>query len=173
MEGDVNTARHGRMAFGVSAGFLVLLLAACSTDDINKNRVETFEVRRTRVGDGPATTTRSHTVDYEKIERVPEQDIAGFWVLSDNFDRQCLIDLKISGGGESTRTAESTRECDNGMRNLAVWRFVDEVEPRIEIFDAGGKLIGSFTQNTERDYSGTFSLTTEQVVNARIVKFSE
>ncbi len=173
MEEENSHRRRRVVCSGIATCFITLMLVACSTDESNKTRVETWEVRRTRVGDGPAETTRTHEVDYEKIQRVPEQDIAGFWVLSDDFDRTCLIDLKIFGGDEGTRSAESTTECANGMRNLAVWRFVDEVEPRIEIFDAGGKLIGSFTQNTERDYSGTFSLTTEQVVNARIVKFSE
>lgn len=155
---------------------LVLVSCVCAlglsgcvvTEEPTTRRVETWGSETRWDENGNAVTTETHSVGQKKIERIPEQDLVGFWILADNADRECLVELRISqSSGASVRSAVPTRECVNGMRNVAGWALADG---QIVLFDKNTRQIGKFEAATTYRYQGEFTITTGVTYPATFVR---
>lgn len=142
-----------------ATGVAAMVLAGCIvTEEPTTRRVETWGSETSWDEKGNAVTTETHSVGEKKIERVPEQDLAGFWILADNSDRECLVELRIGmQNGAAVRSAVPTQECVNGMRNVAGWALADG---KIVLFDEKTRQIGMFEAATKYRYQGEFTITT-------------
>lgn len=157
------------------AGCAVLALAACSTTDTTPEgtkRVETWSSNTVWV-DGEAQTTRSHTVDYEKLpEKGPEWEFQGIWRVEDYTDtrigdRDCLVELFPAKVGTYNYRSRLTNECSGDMRNIAAWRPVgNPVGDVIILVDSSGTNIGEFDRVSRSLFRGVFTLTSGEVVKA-------
>lgn len=91
-------------------------------------------------------------------EVVAAQDLVGTWILADNAERECQVELSSDmPTGATMRSAVATRECDNSMGNVAGWDLADG---RIILFDQTARQIGLFEAATTYRYQGEFTLTT-------------
>ncbi|MBZ0216308.1 MAG: hypothetical protein K8F25_07145 [Fimbriimonadaceae bacterium] len=65
--------RFLRTACGFAAVLAMTIVSGCSTPESDTVLVETWGVQTTKVGDGPAQTTRTHTVGERAVPVVPEK----------------------------------------------------------------------------------------------------
>jgi len=151
---------------------VLVTLTACQTTDPfgpepTTRTVETTTTTTVFTQDGPQTTT-THSVSEEEIERVPEQDIAGFWTIRIGSD-SCLIELKINAIGTTfDRQAEATEICDIAATGIERWRLVNG---KIVLRDDEGQILGAFEPpDSGTVYSGYYRLDGDTRTNATIQK---
>lgn len=155
----------------IFAVFSAVTVGSCSTRDSDPStvRIETWGTQTTKVGDGPARTTRTHTVENRAVPIVPEKALLGNWQLKDEGDRSCLVELYLEPRGTTQRRwAQGLVACSNGMKNIDSWLLIDG---NIVLFDPSGNQIGTFSSVTERAYSGVFTLTTKLTNRATLKRF--
>lgn len=141
-----------RLGTFLMAGVLTSLLAGCvATDAPATRRVEASGTETRQDANGTLVAGQAQSIN-------AEQDLVGFWILADNADRDCLVELKFDQPGDaSQRLAVPTPKCVSGMRNVAGWALVDG---KIALFDKENSQIGLFEAATRYRYQGDFTIST-------------
>lgn len=160
-----------RFRFGLIAatGVAAVVLAGCFvTDATTARRAETWGGGTSRDEMGKGVTAEAQSGGAQNIGHIPEQDLAGFWILADNSDRECLVELRIGmQNGAAVRSAVPTPECVKGMRNVAGWALADS---KIVLFDEKTRQIGMFEAATTYRYQGEFTIATGASYPATFVR---
>lgn len=141
-----------RLGTLLMASILTSVLVGCVATDASALRPVDM------LGEQSAQDANGHVVARQAQSDADAQDLVGFWILADNADRDCLVELKIDRSSDKMqRLAVPTSNCVNGMRNVARWALVDG---KIVLFDKKRGQIGLFEAATRYRYQGDFTITT-------------
>jgi hypothetical protein len=141
------------------AGVAAMLLAGCAvTADPSARGVDAWSNGTSWDEDGKAVTTKAQA----------EQDLVGLWILADNADRDCKIELRVDGASNaSMHKAMPTNDCMSVMQHVAGWNLA---EGKIVLFDKNSRQIGSFEAAKRYRYQGEFTISTGASLPATFVR---
>lgn len=93
--------------------------------------------------------------------------MAGRWILNDEFERSCVVQLDDAPIEAGKHKAYATKDCTQAMRHLRGWDVSADASS-IRLYGANGRVLGQLMRGEEQRYKGSMALTTEQVVIATL-----
>lgn len=143
-----------RVVLGIGA--LGLALGACSNSTGTQSATRATALQPT-----------AYQATSQSVSPNVRMNLAGRWILNDEFERSCVVQLDDAPIEAGKHKAYATKDCTQAMRHLRGWDVSADASS-IRLYGANGRVLGQLMRGEEQRYKGSMALTTEQVVIATL-----